>query len=127
MIAEGSFSYRIEFIPKELIPRINHVLRAQIKHLSHEERERIADWIGSKSGPWAKIWALVAGPRTVSRTPADKLLSNVKNSSPDLKLVQNNDRIYTPIERFAMGIKGARLVRDDRRLNSKSRQDDDDN
>lgn len=53
-ISRPDFGYRLEFIPVEMIPNIYNISNAPGK-FTQEERRKLLDWIGQKSGPWSIV------------------------------------------------------------------------
>jgi hypothetical protein len=65
-IAEEGFPYKLEFIPVEMMPDIcSHTSIGG--YFSADERQRLLDWIGQKSGPWSLIRTALCRPFVIYR------------------------------------------------------------
>lgn len=53
-IARPDFEHRLEFIPVEMIPNIHNISNAPGR-FTQEERRKLLDWIGQKSGRWSVV------------------------------------------------------------------------
>lgn len=53
-IARPDFEHRLEFIPVEMIPNIYNISNAAGR-FTQEERRKLLDWIGQKSGLWSVV------------------------------------------------------------------------